>query len=187
MTSRAPPDFLIARSVAAAGGHSVTSAPVCAGTKVVPEMEFHVSEPLFVADPVLWDPQKPMCHVAKAGDFLWLSGIVAYDDERRLVGLNDIQAQSRQIFTIMQRRLALFGCDLRSIIRLTTYMAADMKDMTNVRLYWDVRQEFFGDHRPASTGVQVAALMTPDILVEVDAVAYAPDAVAGAGAQILPR
>ena len=146
-----------------------------------------MSEPIFLADPVLWDPQKPMCHVVKAGDFVWLSGIVAYDDERNLVGMNDIQAQSRQIFKTMERRLGLLGCSLRSIIRLTTYMAADMKDLTNVRLYWDVRQEFFGEHRPASTGVQVAALMLPEMLVEVDAVAYAPDAVVGEGALVLPR
>jgi enamine deaminase RidA (YjgF/YER057c/UK114 family) len=145
-----------------------------------------MAEPVFMADPVLWDPLKPMCHVVKAGDFIWLSGIVAYDDDRNLVGVGDIKAQSRQIFRTMERRLAMVGCTLRSVIRLTTYMAADMKDMTNVRLYWDVRQEFFGDHRPASTGFQVAALLLPEMLVEVDAVAYAPDAVVGASAQILP-
>jgi len=144
-----------------------------------------MKQPVFIADDVHFDPQKPMCHVVKAGDFLWMSGIVAYDDDRNLVGIGDIQAQSRQIFTIMKRRLHLLGCNLNSVVRLTTYMAADMKDMTHVRQYWDVRQEFFGDHRPASTGVQVAALMLPEMLVEVDAVAYAPDAVVSDDARIL--
>lgn len=145
-----------------------------------------MDEPVFCADPIHWDPQKPMCHVVKAGDFVWLSGIVAYDDNRNVVGTNNLQEQARQIFRTMERRLALLGCGLNNVIRLTTYMTTSMTDMTNVRRYWEVRQEFFGDHRPASTGVQVAALMLPEFLVEVEAVAFAPGAVAAKDAYILP-
>jgi 2-iminobutanoate/2-iminopropanoate deaminase len=144
-----------------------------------------MTAPLFLADNRHWDEAKPMCHLVKAGDFLWLSGIVAYDEAGKLVGAGDIRAQARQIFTNMRRRLGLVGCDLTSVIRLTTYLTTPMTDMTFTRQYWEVRQEFFGAHRPASTGVQVAALMLPDMLVEVDAVAYAPDAVAGPDARIL--
>lgn len=144
-----------------------------------------MSKPTFTAERLHWDETKPMCHVVKAGDFLWMSGIVAFDETGKVVGGNDVGAQARQIFTIMQRRLAMFGCDLTSVIRLTTYLTTPMTDMTFTRKYWDVRQEFFGKHRPASTGMQVAALMLPELLVEVDAVAYAPQATAGDGAVII--
>jgi 2-iminobutanoate/2-iminopropanoate deaminase len=144
-----------------------------------------MNSPVFLADNRHWDEAKPMCHLVKAGDFLWLSGIVAYDEEGNVVGPGDIRAQSRQVFTNMQRRLGLVGCDLTSVIRLTTYLTTPMTDMAFTRQHWEVRREFFGEHRPASTGVQVAALMLPDMLVEVDAVAYAPNAVAGPEARIL--
>jgi 2-iminobutanoate/2-iminopropanoate deaminase len=144
-----------------------------------------MAEPLFLADIRHWDEAKPMCHLVKAGDFLWLSGIVAYDEESNVVGPGDIRAQARQIFINMQRRLGLVGCDLRSVIRLTTYLTTPMTDMKLTKQYWEVRHEFFGAHRPASTGIQVAALMLPELLIEVDAVAYAPDAAAGSEARVL--
>jgi enamine deaminase RidA (YjgF/YER057c/UK114 family) len=144
-----------------------------------------MNAPLYLADNRHWDEAKPMCHLVKAGDFLWLSGTVAYDEEGNVVGPGDIRAQARQIFTNMQRRLGLVGCDLKSVIRLTTYLTTPMTDMKFTKQYWEVRHEFFGAHRPASTGVQVAALMLPQLLVEVDAVAYAPNAVVGSEARIL--
>jgi enamine deaminase RidA (YjgF/YER057c/UK114 family) len=140
---------------------------------------------LFLADNRHWDEAKPMCHLVKAGDFLWLSGIVAYDEEGNVVGSGDIREQARQIFTNMQRRLGLVGCDLKSVVRLTTYLTTPMTDMKFTKQYWEVRHEFFGAHRPASTGIQVAALMLPELLIEVDAVAYAPNAVVGSEARIL--
>lgn len=141
--------------------------------------------PIFTAEKLNWDANKPMCHVVKAGDFLWLSGIVAYDEQGNVVGVNDVAAQARQIFTIMQRRLAMFGCDFTNVVRLTTYLTTPMTDMTFTQQYWAVRQEFFGEHRPASTGLQVAALMLPELLVEVDAVAYAPNATASNDAMVI--
>src|SRR4051812_43006703 len=141
--------------------------------------------PLFLADDRHFDEAKPFCHLVKAGDFLWFSGIVAYDEEGKIVGPGDVRAQARQIFTNMQRRLGLVGCDLTSVIRLTTYLTTPMTDMKFTKLYWEARNEFFGAHRPASTGVQVAALMLPELLVEVDAVAYAPNAIVGPEARVL--
>lgn len=144
-----------------------------------------MNTPIFLADDRHFDEAKPFCHLVKAGDFIWLSGVVAYDEQGKVVGLNDVRAQARQIFTNMQRRLGLVGCDLKSVIRLTTYLTTPMTDMKFTRQYWEARQEFFGSHRPASTGIQVAGLMLPELLVEVDAVAYAPDAVVSSEARIL--
>lgn len=144
-----------------------------------------MNAPLYLADNRHWDEAKPMCHLVKAGDFLWLSGIVAYDENGQVVGAGDVRAQARQIFTNMQRRLGLVGCDLKSVIRLTTYLTMPLTDMKFTKQYWEVRHEFFGTHRPASTGFQVAALMLPEMVVEVDAVAYAPNAVVSPEARVL--
>ncbi len=77
----------------------------------------------------------------------------------------------------MRRVLGLAGCDLTSVIRLTNYLTVSFDDMEQTNKYWDVRREFFGTHRPASTGVKVAALIFPELLIEIDAIAYAPNAV----------
>jgi 2-iminobutanoate/2-iminopropanoate deaminase len=143
-----------------------------------------MNDPVFLKDDVRWREDSPMSHMVKAGDFLWLSGIVSLDENRNVVGAGDIQAQARRVFTIMRRVLGLAGCDLTSVIRLTNYLTVSFDDMEQTHKYWDVRREFFGKHRPASTGVKVAALMLPELLIEIDAIAYAPNAVIKPGAVI---
>jgi 2-iminobutanoate/2-iminopropanoate deaminase len=133
-----------------------------------------MQDPLFIRDDWRWSDDKPMCYMVKAGDFLFLTGQVALDEDGKVVGPGDIKAQARQVFTNMRRVLGLAGCDLTSVIRLTNYLTTSMSDMVATRAYWDVRREFFGNHRPASTGVKVAALMLPELLIEIDAIAYAP-------------
>ncbi|MFO1080362.1 MAG: RidA family protein [Reyranellaceae bacterium] len=144
-----------------------------------------MTAPIFVKDIRRASDTRPMCDVVKAGDFLFLSGQVGFDEQRRIVGPGDIEAQARQIFTNVRRKLGLFGCDLTSIVRLTSYLTTPMTDMTFTEKYWTVRREFFGDHTPASTGVQVASLMLPGLVIEVDVTAYAPGAVPGPEAIVL--
>lgn len=143
-----------------------------------------MDDPLFFKDDIRWREESPMSHMVKAGDFLWLSGIVALDEHRKVVGAGDIQTQTRQIFTIMRRVLGLAGCDLTSVIRLTNYLTVSFDDMEQTNKYWAIRREFFGTHRPASTGVKVAALIYPELLIEIDAIAYAPQAVINSSALI---
>ena len=144
-----------------------------------------MNDPLFLRDDFRWREDSPMCYMVKAGDFLWLSGQVPLDENGKVVGAEDIQAQARQVFTNMRRVLGLAGCDLTSVIRLTNYLTVPFDDMEQIHKYWDVRREFFGTHRPASTGVRVAALMLPDLLIEIDAIAYAPNAVISPSAVVL--
>jgi 2-iminobutanoate/2-iminopropanoate deaminase len=144
-----------------------------------------MNEPLLINEDFRWRDDLPMCSMVKAGDFLWLSGQTARGEDGKLVGPGDIQVQARQIFTNMRRVLGLAGCNLTSIIRLTNYLTTPMNDMEFTRKYWEVRQEFFGGHKPASTGVRVASLMLPDMVIEIDAVAYAPNAVISPKAKIL--
>ena len=133
-----------------------------------------MKNPEFIRADWEWDKDYPMCQIVKCGEFLFLTGQVAFDVNGEIVGRDDLKAQARQIFKNMQHVLSRVGCDLTSVVRLTNYFATPMTDINVTQQYWEVRKEFFGDHRPASTGMQVAALMIPDMLLEVDAIAYAP-------------
>lgn len=121
-----------------------------------------------------WDKDYALTQMVRSGDYLWLSGQIAYDENGNIVGPGDLEAQARQVFTNMRQLLQVAGHDLTSVVRLTNYFAVPSMDMALTRRYWAVKQEFFGGHQPASTGMRVAGLMTPDILLEVDAIAYAP-------------
>ncbi len=122
------------------------------------------------------DGNRPFALMSRSGDYVWLSGQTAHDDAGKLVGVGDFLAQERQIFTNIRNILRRHaGCDLDSIVRLTTYFAFPLNAEVS-RQYWEVRRQFFGDNPPASTGIQVAGLVTPDVLIEIDAIAYVPGA-----------
>lgn len=120
-----------------------------------------------------WDRDFPLSQIVRVENTLYLSGQVALDEEGNVVGENDIEVQARQVFRNMQRVLASAGATFTDVARLTTYFSASLTLETTNR-YWEVRREFFGDHRPASTGLQVAGLIYPTLLLEVDAIAIVP-------------
>lgn len=112
--------------------------------------------------------------MSRGGDYVWLSGQTAHDETGRIVGAGDVVAQARYIFQKIQNVLTThtdYGLD--SVVRLTTYFVQPL-DTALKSQYWSVRREFFGNHPPASTGLQVAGLVTPETLIEIDVVAYAP-------------
>ncbi|MFF1832503.1 RidA family protein [Paenarthrobacter sp. NPDC058040] len=123
-----------------------------------------------------WDQDAPLTQLVKAGDFLLLSGQIPYNEKGETIGVGDLKAQARQVFKNMQHVLGLVGVDLTSVVRLTNYIVPSMRDPQTTKDYWEVKQEFFGDKHPASTGIQVVGLMDPDWFLEVDAIAYAPHA-----------
>lgn len=119
-----------------------------------------------VADPTRFG--SPTTLATRAGDFLYISGTMPWDLERRVVGVGDIKAQTRQVIKNMQALLKAEGGDLKNIVKITFFLM-DIRDKTAV---WEVRKEMFGDARPASTLVEVTHLVDAHCLLEVEAVAY---------------
>jgi enamine deaminase RidA (YjgF/YER057c/UK114 family) len=110
--------------------------------------------------------------VAGTGRFVAISGQVAFDEHGAVVGVGDPAAQARQVFTNLQRCLAAAGATFGDVIKLT-YFVTDVAHMPAIRT---VRDEFIGTGAgtgplPASTAVQVAALVIPDLLLEIEALA----------------
>jgi 2-iminobutanoate/2-iminopropanoate deaminase len=116
----------------------------------------------------LAEPISHFTDAVRAGGFLYVSGIVAVDGEGRLVGGDDVVAQTRQVFANMERVLAAAGASASDVVKVTVYLL-DVDDRPKIN---PVRQEFFGAARPASTLVEVSRLAVPGALVEIEAVAY---------------
>jgi 2-iminobutanoate/2-iminopropanoate deaminase len=113
---------------------------------------------------------EPLSHYADAvvaGDTLYVSGIVPVDASGELVG-DDVVAQARQVFAIMERVLAAAAATPADVVKVTVYLL----DIDDRPLINPVRQEFFGDARPASTLVEVSRLVVPGARLEIEAVAH---------------
>jgi 2-iminobutanoate/2-iminopropanoate deaminase len=101
------------------------------------------------------------------GDLIFISGMMPWDLDRKVVGPGDIYAQTRQALGNMAAVLKASGSSINSILKITFYLT-DIRDKQAV---WQVRKEIFGESRPASTLVAVSNLVDPLALLEVDAVA----------------
>jgi len=116
---------------------------------------------------------EPISHftdAVRAGDLLFVSGIVPVDADRELVGGDDVVAQARQVFANMRDVLAAAGCSFADVVKVTVFLT----DVADRPLVNPVRQEVFGETRPASTLVEVPALVIPGAKIEVEAVALVP-------------
>jgi 2-iminobutanoate/2-iminopropanoate deaminase len=113
---------------------------------------------------------EPISHytdAVRAGDLLFVSGIVPVDAEGRLVGGDDVVEQARAVFEGLRRVLATAGAGPQDVVKVTVFLT-DVDDRPSIN---PVRQEFFGDTRPASTLVEVSRLAIPGAKLEVEAVA----------------
>ncbi len=111
----------------------------------------------------------PISHYTDAvrfGDILFVSGIAPVDENLELVGGEDVAAQARQIFVNMDKILTAAGAGFGDVLKVTVYLT-DVDDRSKIN---PVRQEYFGDARPASTLIGVSELAIPGMKVEIDAV-----------------
>jgi reactive intermediate/imine deaminase len=116
---------------------------------------------------------EPISHftdAVQAGELLFVSGVVPVDENRELVGGDDVVAQARAVFSNMGEILAAAGCTFADVVKVTVFLT----DVDDRPLINPVRQEVFGDARPASTLVEVSALVIPGARIEVEAVALIP-------------
>jgi reactive intermediate/imine deaminase len=117
---------------------------------------------------------EPFSHytdAVKAGGLLFVSGIVPIDADGNLVGEGDVAEQTRQVFRNMDLCLKAGGCTSADVVKVVHYLT-DVNDRAKIN---PVRIEFFGDARPASTLVEVSALVVPGALLEIEAIAALPD------------
>jgi reactive intermediate/imine deaminase len=106
--------------------------------------------------------------VAATGRLIAISGQVALDESGQLVGSGDPEAQARQVFENLRRCLAAADATFADVVRFTVYVT-DLATMAAVRA---VRDEYIDTARPpASSAVQVAGLVLPELLLEIDALA----------------
>jgi 2-iminobutanoate/2-iminopropanoate deaminase len=116
---------------------------------------------------------EPISHytdAVRAGDTLWVSGLVSVDRHGTLIGGSDVTLQAEQVFHNLTLVLNRAGVGFDDVVKVVVYLV-EIEHRAAVN---KVRKRHFGESRPASTLVEVSALAIPGALVEVDAVAHVP-------------
>jgi enamine deaminase RidA (YjgF/YER057c/UK114 family) len=119
-----------------------------------------------------WEGIVGYSRVVVRGDAAWVSGTTALVDGK-VAHPGDAVAQTRQVLVLIRQALERAGFTLADVVRTRMFVT----DISRWEEIGRAHGEVFGDVRPATTMVQVAALIDPAMLVEIEA-----DAVRGAGA-----
>ena len=101
---------------------------------------------------------------------IFVSGQGANDPATGTLISPDVEAQTEQVLKNLQAILRAGGSDLQYVLRCGVFLT----DMSEFQKMNAVYARMFGDHRPARTTVQAAALPGPGLRVEIDCIAYVP-------------
>jgi reactive intermediate/imine deaminase len=104
------------------------------------------------------------------GTFIYVSGQIASDPDGALVAPNDLPSQTERVFENVKAILEANGASFADVVKLQTYVTT-LEGLTEMR---EVRSRYLTAELPASTAVQVVALVVPEAVIEVDVVAVIP-------------
>lgn len=125
-----------------------------------------------------WSIPTPLSQGWQCGPLIFVGGQISADENGVTIGAGDIELQTRNVFENIKKVLAEVGADMSHVVKFNTYYVFEGEGDA-IREYWErmtaVRLEYLPDPGPVGTAVRVTGLAYPDLLIEIEAIAYAPE------------
>ena len=112
-----------------------------------------------------WERVVGYSRAVRAGSFVYVSGTTATDEEGNVVGFDDAYTQTVQALRNVEAALRRAEARLKDVVRTRIYVT----DIENWEEVGRAHSEFFGEMRPATSMVEVRRLISPEMLVEIEA------------------
>ena len=112
-----------------------------------------------------WERQVGYCRALRSGEHIYVTGCAPVDDHGQLFGEGDAYAQAQRCLEIIERALGELGAARADVVRTRMFVT----DIERWADFGRAHSEFFGEHRPATTMVEVRRLIDARMLIEIEA------------------